>query len=144
MLITMGNIKQKPFRQIWAYSYISRHIQPYAGICRQTYSGIFRTLCNLDIFRTLVYSEPWQLQNQWHIQNLGIFKTLASWEPEAYSQPWYIQNPFLIRTLASSEPEAYSELWYIQNARIIRTLERFVKIVNILYEINIMNFLIQV
>ena len=74
-------------------------------------------LCNPDIFRTLVYSEPWQIQNQRHIQNLGIF-----------------------RTLASSKPEGYSEPWYIQNRRIFRTLERFVKVVNKLYEINIMNF----
>ena len=30
---------------------------------------------NPGIFRTLVYSEPWHIQNQSHIQNPGIFRT---------------------------------------------------------------------
>ena len=34
---------------------------------------------------------------------------------------------------------AYSEPWFIQNHGIFRTLERFTKIVNILYEINIIS-----
>ena len=50
-----------------AYSEIFKHIQPYSDIFRhdqayrgniQTHSGIFRALCNPEIFRTLVYSEP--------------------------------------------------------------------------------------
>ena len=52
----------------------------------------------------------------------GIFRMLRKL---AYSQPWYIQNPVKFRTRV-----------------VFRTLaERFVKIVNMLYEINIMNFL---
>ena len=34
-----------------------RHSQAYPRII-QPYSGIFRTLCNPDIFRTVVYREP--------------------------------------------------------------------------------------
>ena len=84
------------FTHIPAYSDISRHIQP-------DIIGIFRTLCNPDIFRTLAnseldaYSEPWQIHNQTRIQNLGIFKNLA-----------YSEHPGLFKTLAYSEPEAYS------------------------------------
>ena len=41
----------------------------------RNYSGIIRTLCNHDIFKT------------YHIQNPGIFSTLV------YLEPWYSQNP---------------------------------------------------
>ena len=34
-----------------------RHNQVYPGII-QAYSGILKTLCNLAIFRTVVYLEP--------------------------------------------------------------------------------------
>ena len=34
-----------------------RHNQAYPGII-QAYSGIFKTLCNPGIFRTVVYPEP--------------------------------------------------------------------------------------
>ena len=51
------------------------------------YSGIVRTQCNPSIFRTLVSSKPW------HIQNPDTFRT------DVYSEPWdtwnlaQIQNP---------------------------------------------------
>ena len=56
------------------------------------YSGILRTLYNPSTFRTLVYSKPWHIQNQRHVQNPGIFKTgifrtLGYSEPEANSEP---------------------------------------------------------
>ena len=35
-------------------------------------------MCNPDIFRTLVYPELRQIQNQRHIQNPGIFRTLSN------------------------------------------------------------------
>ena len=50
------------------------------------YSGTLRTLCNSSIFRTLVYLEPWYIQNQRHMQNPGIFRT------EVYSKLWDTQN----------------------------------------------------
>ena len=61
-------IKQKTLRHIQAHSSIFRHIHAYSEII-QAYSGIFRTLCNLNIFGTLVhsksetkaYSEPYQI-----------------------------------------------------------------------------------
>ena len=52
-----------------------RHSQTYPRII-QAYSGIFRTLCYLDIFyncgisRTLTYSEPKAYSERWHIQKL--------------------------------------------------------------------------
>ena len=112
----MGNIKQKPFRQIWTYSRIYWHIQIYPDIFSQTTRHI-QILANPDIFKTLVYSEPRQIEYQRYIENLGIFRILASSQPEHR----YI----------------YSEFWYIQNARIFRTLECVVKVFNILYKINL-------
>ena len=107
--------RQKPFRQIFVYSRmfppiltysdIFRHNQIYSGII-QTYSCIFRTMCNRDIFRILAYSEPWHIQNQKHIQNRGIFRILAysstgifrilvySKPCYIHSEPWYIQSTF--------------------------------------------------
>ena len=57
------------FTHILAYSDIFKHKQAYSGII-WAYSGIFRTLCNPSIFKTLLHSEP-----------------------KAYSELWYIQNP---------------------------------------------------
>ena len=51
------------------------------------YVGIFRTLCNPNIFGTLVYSKPWHIQNQRYTENSDIFRT------EVYSEPWDNQNP---------------------------------------------------
>ena len=73
-----------PSRQMQVYSRIFWHIQTdQAGI----FTSTFRTLCNLGIFRTQVYSEPETYSEPWYIQNPGIFRTVV------YSQPWYIQNP---------------------------------------------------
>ena len=102
-----GNVKQKPLRQIQAYSGVFRHMKAYSDIIRhiQAYSSRFRnysdislTLCNPDKFRTLVCSESWYIQNQRHIQNPGIFKNLVQSEPETY-----IQNREIFRTGGISE-----------------------------------------
>ena len=50
----------------------------------QAYSGIFRIMCNPGVFRTVVYPEPWYIQNQKHIQNPGMFTYLV------YSETRYI------------------------------------------------------
>ena len=76
-----------------------RHIQPYCGM--------FSTLCNSCIFKTLPYSEPWHIQNPQFIKNsvkayYGIFRTLC--------------NPPILRTLPYSEP------CYVQNFGIFRIL----------------------
>ena len=63
-----ANVKQKPFRNILSYSRIFRHIRAYSVIFRNS-TGIFKTLCNPRIFKTLVYSEDWHIQNPRHIQN---------------------------------------------------------------------------
>ena len=89
-----GKVKQKPLRQIQAYSHIFRHIQTYSGII-QAYS---------EPCVNLAYSE---LQ---YIQNHGIFQTRGTFRTLAYPKLWYIknqrliQNPGLVRTLGYSEP----------------------------------------
>ena len=62
--LTTEKCKTKAIQKVQAYfmnilSFVSvfRHNQAYSGII-QEYSGIFRTLCNPAIFRTLTYSEP--------------------------------------------------------------------------------------
>ena len=52
----------------------------------QAYSGIFGTVCYSNIFQTVVYPEPWHIQNQKHIHNPGVFTTLV------YSERWHYQN----------------------------------------------------
>ena len=73
--ITMGKYKTKAIQadlgiltHIPAYSDISRHIQRDIIRHIQVYS---------ESCVTLTYSEPWQIQNQTHIQNLGILRNLA-------------------------------------------------------------------
>ena len=88
-----------------------RQNQEYPGII-QTYSGIFKTLCNPGIFKP------------WHIQNPDIFRTRSIFRTLAYSQPWYIQNHRIFRTLAYSKSEAHSEPCQTS------TRKRFAKIVN--------------
>ena len=98
----MGKSKTKAIQVDWgiflhvqAYLDISRHIQAYSWIFRN-YSGIFWTLCNPNMFRTLVYLESWHIQNQRHIQNPGLSKTLA------HSESWDIQkNRGILRALSN-------------------------------------------
>ena len=59
------------------------HILAYSDI----FTSIFRTLCNLGIFRTQVHFDLETYSEPWYIHNPGIFRTVV------YSQPWYIQNP---------------------------------------------------
>ena len=61
----MGKCETKA---IQTYLGTFRHNQPDPNII-QAYSGIFKTLCNNGICRTVVYLEPW------HIDNPGIFRT---------------------------------------------------------------------
>ena len=84
----MGEYKAKPIQRNLG---TLRHDQTYPGII-QAYSGIFRTLCYPDIFyncgisKTLTYSEPEAYSEPRHIHNLDIFRTLL------YSERWHIQN----------------------------------------------------
>ena len=53
-----------------------------------------------DIFRTLVYSEPWHILKPWYIQNLwNILDEVFYSEPLsiAYLDYWYIQNFSILR-----------------------------------------------
>ena len=78
---------------IVAYHVLFRHIQPYCGI--------FRTLCNSCIFRTLSYSKFQHIQNPRYIQNSvkaysGIFRMLCNasmLRALPYSEFWHMQHP---------------------------------------------------
>ena len=74
------------FTSISAYSDISKHIHPSII---QVYSESCATLTN---------SEPEAYSELRHIQSLDIFRTLVS------SEQWHIQNPDLSRTQIYLEP----------------------------------------
>ena len=84
-----------------------RQIQAYPLII-QAYSGVFQTLCNSGVFRTVVYMEPWHIQNQKHVKNPGIFATLLRPEPP------YIQNAgiFKIQGIFRTLPNIYDETFF--------------------------------
>ena len=64
------------------------HIVAYSDILKRKQSiCIFRTLCNLGIFRTLAYTEQKAYFESWYNNNSGMFRTVLYWEP------WSIQNP---------------------------------------------------
>ena len=63
------------FTHIPAYLGILRQNQAYSGIIH-TYSGIFQTLCNSGIFKTLVSVEPWNIQNPTHMRNISFLRSL--------------------------------------------------------------------
>ena len=132
-----GNVKQFShsgrFKHIHAYSDIFRHNQSNSEIIQtmeiylhvQTYPGIFRTLCHLDIYTTLVHSKPWHIQNQKHVQNTAIFRTLKYSELLYIQKQRHIQNPSIFRNLTYSEPGifktlVYLALWYVQNQKRIQ------------------------
>ena len=91
------------FRHTHPYSGIFRHIQTYPDIISliQVYLGIIQVYsepCVALVFRFLVYSESWPMQNRRHIQNLCISKILVHSEKETCSESWAIQIPEIFRT----------------------------------------------
>ena len=68
---------QKPVKRLW-------------------YNVFFKTLRNLDIFRTLIYSDPRHILKPRYIQNpVNIYSELIYAEPfvtMVYLDSWYIQN----------------------------------------------------
>ena len=115
-----GNVKQKPFRQIYAYSCIFRQIQTHLNTFRhnktiQTYSGIIQTICS-DIFWTLCNPGTY-LYLEFRTLNPDIFRILVYSKPEAYSEPWYIENSGTFRTRGILRILAYSKPWDIYNRR---------------------------
>ena len=98
--ITMKKFKTKA---IQADEGIFTHILAYSNIFKHKQSiGIFRTLCNPGIFRTLAYTEQKAYSESWYIENRGIFWTLV------YSEPWHIQNVGIIKTLSNIYYGAFS------------------------------------
>ena len=57
------------FRHIQAYSALLTHIHAYWCIVK-VYLGLFRTLCNPRVFRTLPYYDLWHIWNRRHIKTL--------------------------------------------------------------------------
>ena len=88
--------------------------QTYTGIV-QAYSGIFRTPCYLDIFKTVVCPEPWHIQNHKHIQIRGIFTTLVHLEPRYIQKAGICKIWGIFRTLSY----IYDEALIIFTAKII-------------------------
>ena len=78
---------------------IFRHNHTYPGIIHP-YSGIFRTLCYPDLFKTVVFKI--------------LCRTQTYSDPELYSEPQHIHNYGIFRT------PLYSERWNIQNLRHIQ------------------------
>ena len=98
MIHVQNLVYYSKFRHIYA---LFRYIQQYCGI--------FRTMCNPCIFRTLSYSESWH--NKRYIQNSakaysGIFRTLCN---ARILEPCHIKNFSTFRGLAYLGPETYSE-----------------------------------
>ena len=133
---------QKPVKHVWRAVF-------YRTLCNTSIfrtRGTFRTPSNIydGIFYsqscvTLVYLEPWHIQNPRHIQNTATpWITLTYSEPLVYSELWYIlkskhiQNPaeylrwsILLRTLCSYgrfRGPIYSKLLHIKNRCVSATL----------------------
>ena len=81
------NITMKKFKAkvIQADEGIFTHILVYSDIFKHKKTiSIFRTLCNPGLFRTLAYTEQKPYSEPWYIENRDIFRTLV------YSEPWHI------------------------------------------------------
>ena len=99
--ITMKKFKTKA---IQADEGIFTHILAYSNIFKHKQSiGIFRTLCNPGIFRTLAYTEQKAYSESWYIENRGIFRTLV------YSETWHTQNPGIFKTLSNIYYGSFSQ-----------------------------------
>ena len=97
--------KTKAIQTDWC---IFRHNQVYPGII-QAYSVIFKTLCNPGMFRTLVYPEPWHIQNQKHIQSLGIFRALVYSEPPSILNAGIFKIRGILRNLSNIYDKEFCE-----------------------------------
>ena len=77
------------------------HIRAYSNIFRhnQAYSGIIQLIqAFLEPCVALTYLEPW------YIWIRGIFRTRSIFRTVVHSEHWHIQNPGVFKTLAYSEP----------------------------------------
>ena len=98
-------------RPIQIYSAILYHIQnsyseswhiqnpKYIQNSVKEYSGIFRTLCNARILKTLPYSELWHIQDLRYIQNsvyLGTFMHIFN--NDSYNSINFLFFPLILNT----------------------------------------------
>ena len=92
----------------------TKAIQKDLGTSRN-YSGLFKTQCNTDIFRVVVFPETWYIQNHKHTQNPGIFLIPVYSNSGIFKIQIQIQNSisglWLIQTSATSNifDEAFCE-----------------------------------
>ena len=121
------NVKQKPFRQTYAYSRIFRHIQTYPDIIRhiQAYSGIIQAYFEPCV--TITFSELWDVQvnaysklgaysGLWYNQDSGKFRTRNIFRILGYSEPWDIQNREHTQNLTQTYSNIYNgTLWETAN-----------------------------
>ena len=79
-----GNVKQRPFRQIYAYSRIFLLFQVHSVIIRH-FQEFFRHIQTYsEPCSTLAYSEPLSIENPYIFRTQNIFKILAFSELEGY------------------------------------------------------------
>ena len=109
---------------------IFRHNQVYSGLIL-TYSCIFRTLCNPDIFRTPVYLEPRHIQNCNKFRMLtcsstGIFKILM------YSEPCYIHSePCQTSTMESFQKQLTANIIFAITAfHVLKFMKKYMNFFN--------------
>ena len=106
-MIRKGACKTKAIqRDISIITYVPEH----SSIFRQSQSfpGIIRRI--QELFRHIqAYLELCYIQNQEHIQNFGIFRTRGIFKILVYSKRWYIQNPRHIQTLPNNYDIAFCE-----------------------------------
>ena len=96
--------------QTYSGIFTFRYIQPYCGIFRnqdilyiqnsvKAYSGIFRTLCDARILKTLPYSEFWHIGNPRYIRNfvyLGTFR--LTFNNDSYNNVNFLFFALMLKT----------------------------------------------
>ena len=79
-------------------SRIFPHIEALSGIFRHIQKLSWHIQAFSKPFMTPIYLQPW------YIWIRGIFGTRSIFRTVVHSEPWHIQNPGVFRTLAYSEP----------------------------------------
>ena len=120
-----------------------KHIQNsrHSRYCESLKYSLHRTLCNLDIFATYVYSSPSTLRTQgiwWAVfyrtlcdtgifRTQGIFQTLSN----IYYGEFYSESCVTL---------AYLKPWHIQNQNTVSRISIFIILSNIYHEIFYLNY----
>ena len=115
-----------------------KHIQNsrHSRYCESLKYSLHRTLCNLDIFTTYVYSSPSILRTRgiwWAVFyrtlcNTGIFRTRGIFQTlsNIYYGEFYSESRVTL---------AYLKYWYIQNQNAVSRISIFIILSNLYHEI---------